>query len=215
MRFLPHVPATPPIYRNLALRAYGAEIIPTWTSQTHKRGSSGQWKSWVQPWSKAHNAHPLGPETLLQRDIIIGQCWEITGSAGHFAIALPAPAKVFNITLFYPSQSVLSPIAIQQAPRDVAVYGVVLRNLLDDIFPEGSGFSEGKLFLKSPHPNITFFPLAHINFTIPLTEADRQDIPLSPVMSLDRLVVTINSNWGADTTCIYPVGVHGEDSHLA
>jgi SUN domain-containing protein 5 len=190
---------------DLALRGTGAQIIHSLTS-----------KSLHAPrlFRPSRHAERL-PAVVLEDSMTVGDCWEFSGSQGHVAIRLSEPAIVSAFSLAYPSVERLPPTMAFKAPKSVMFWGLSpltpdlkaptpLRYVLAKEFTSSNAVHDPEI-----RPTDWLIPLLHISYNI--------TAPLShPVFShqdsfgaWDVIIIQVLNNWGAETTCLYHIGVHG------
>ncbi|KAI0651248.1 hypothetical protein C8Q79DRAFT_899775 [Trametes meyenii] len=196
--------------RDHALRAYGGRIVPSITSPSFNG---------ISPSSQGTYLHPPA-EVVLNDDLHIGTCLHFPNGTGQIGVLLPH--------LLYPSSFSVDHIpwevsaAVGEAPRTLLVWGVVDGHSNDlameqlhqahqisiPILPGRSGpplfgqfnsyvlLSSFQYNLYGPHPVQTF--------TVdPAILASR--------MYFGIFVFEIIDNWGAPSTCLYHVRIHGEE----
>ncbi|KAF8058573.1 hypothetical protein FPV67DRAFT_1428038, partial [Lyophyllum atratum] len=209
---------------NFALHSSGARIVRELTSPT--LGLSPL------------NVHIQPPTVILQDNSSVGACWEFSGSHGYFGVLLPQPIRVSEITMYYPPAEVLSPDSFKQAPRDVVVFGLISVDTWTELLQNGSephlsppvppqrfsvdieNFSQaGSSAIPKPSlGSSVLLPLTKFIFANPATPHPVEQIfPLcdqSRNLSLETMVIEVMSNWGAGTTCVYKMGIHGEAANF-
>ncbi|KAF6748406.1 hypothetical protein DFP72DRAFT_1074300 [Ephemerocybe angulata] len=216
---------SPKLDHDLSQRAFGARIVTGLTSPTSLQA--------VAPTSFFSSILPFGsgsevktkanvhlPSVVLERSLLLGDCWLFDGGAGHITIQLPYPANLTAITIDYLPLSQLGPTFHLYAPRSVTVWGLVRlsKHLTLSSLPVGqlhrpaSHFSRHKrLPSRVIKPNDIFVPLVTLEYDI--HSGGREIAYISDLeigSSYDIVVVEVTENWGGDSTCLYHIGVHGQ-----
>ncbi|KAI0746383.1 hypothetical protein C8Q80DRAFT_1105111 [Daedaleopsis nitida] len=159
------------------------------------------------------------PENILDEDLRSASCWSFPDTHGQVAIKLPDFIYPTHITIDHVPHDVAADV--RRAPRDLIVWGVM----------EGTGNQKRYTnalasFLSSPlnsslgdGPPITgggtFLPLAAFEYSIH-SDTHIQTFPIDPAVVMSRIyfgifVIEIKSNWGAPSTRLYRVRIHGAE----
>ncbi|XP_071887607.1 sperm-associated antigen 4 protein-like isoform X2 [Anas platyrhynchos] len=127
---------------------------------------------------------PNPPDTILQPDVSLGNCWAFQGSRGQVVIRLPAKIQATMVTVHHTSDMDSALGKFSSAPRDFTVSGV-------------DEETEAETLLGT--------------FTYAVQKKPVQTFPLQEIPRAFQVIkVVIQSNWGnPDYTCIYRVQVHG------
>ncbi|KAF5366883.1 hypothetical protein D9615_001518 [Tricholomella constricta] len=215
----------PPVQRDFAIHAQGSSIIPQLTSPTHGLRKhiipSFSWMMYRVRGYDISTLHIRAPTVMLEEDTHVGACWKFSGSKGHFTISLPTPVHISDIAFYYPVRDLLSPLAAQQAPQNITIWGFFSKESMTR-FPQPTVpamraldfFGLKKLSTRPDWQEAMLFPLTQFTFTLsPTSNYQRFGLPSrNTTLPLDTIVVEIMSNWGAPTTCIYRIGVYGDKS---
>lgn len=192
--------------RNFALRGGGAAINATITSPTYQlpvRTIQSRFLQWFRGYD-LQDTHINLPIVVLEDIVEVGECWEFGGGYGTIGIHLSERIRVSSFSLNYVHPSKISNTSMARAPRNVTLWGNI------DEAGEVASSLESRTFDHRP-----FIPLIHAKYDVsgesllqnfPLTNGSIGKIPYRTVM------LEINSNWGANTTCLYYIGVHGVNS---
>lgn len=145
-------------------------------------------------------------------------CWLFPGLYGHLGIRLKERISVNKFTVEHLSRDTLSDFAILQAPRKVILWGRVdgHHNLLkvqqNDIV---AGSPDSPFLRLSQRNRELFIPLASFEYKLSgglgsnIQTKDVSKALLSLQMDFEVIVLEILNNWGAVSTCLYRVRVHG------
>lgn len=209
--------------RNFAAWGGGASIIDQLTSPTHGLPTTNVWSELLDHvlGRRIQNLEISRPVVLLEDEIFDGQCWEFSGAAGQVAIQLSEDVTVSHIAINYISPALLSPRAIARAPQKITAWGLLRGDVpVDSLKPEdvlpASHFLLAK-YRNNPkfHPSNHFIRLADIFYNISSANP-RQAFAVYPSVAsigeVEVVLITIESNWGANTTCLYWIGIHGKSS---
>ena len=184
-----------PAMRDYALAAYGAVVDPDYTS----------------PYAPTHP-----PSTVLTDDNRIGNCWSPISPHAQIGIALSDFIFPTNITIDHiPRELAAEP---GQAPQRLVLWGVADGRTNQERYYQHLDLLRANQSLGRDAPLLggdgLFFVLADFSYDI----HDYSHIQTFPTRSIVRdigiyvgsVVLEIVDNWGAETTCIYRVRIHGE-----
>lgn len=197
--------------RDFALHAHGGRIMEELTSP------SAQASDLPDFW---HTNHP--PEVALNEDVSIGMCWTLPGQSGQLGVVV--------VHLIYPTAFSLDHIPseiaadIGKAPRVVVIWGVVDGQTNEQAMQQLLQTQR----LPNPTPHGRPFPPISDQSRFVLLSSFEYDIhamsrtqtfPVHPTITALRMcfgifVVEIADNWGASSTCLYRVRIHGEEAPL-
>jgi Sad1 / UNC-like C-terminal len=209
--------------RDFALYSAGADIVPSLTSPVPSLPPTFRSRMSKWMWGYDLSFSRTNPPTIaLDPDINVGSCWEIPGSAGHLGISLVEDANISAITLDHCPAPLASLAQMQQAPRGLVVWGL-LTLPVDMLSVNNQPFPPRLCNSTCFHPAITnpttsaspsdyFVQLAEASYNVS-APFHIQTFPVDEYLrgtSFRTLVLQIISNWGANTTCLYRVRVHGE-----
>ncbi|XP_040397892.1 sperm-associated antigen 4 protein-like [Cygnus olor] len=127
---------------------------------------------------------PNTPDTVLQPDVSLGNCWAFQGSQGQVVIRLPAKIQAAMVTIHHTSEMDSELGKFSSAPRDFTISGV-------------DEETEAETLLGA--------------FTYGVQKKPMQTFPLQKIPRAFQFIkIVIQSNWGnPEYTCIYRVQVHG------
>ncbi|ORX39945.1 UNC-like C-terminal-domain-containing protein [Kockovaella imperatae] len=189
---------------DFALFSAGGRIVPSITSDTLVMREPSTLGRWVMG-QKAIEGR--SPATALHPDTSVGSCWPFKGSQGQLGVLLNSRVVVTDLTVEHAASELA--LDITTAPKDVQVWGVV----------EGSeNKAKVERYLES-HPNSDFNTSDQIllgSFTYdPSSPSHIQTFPVEPAVvdlgiDVGIVIFRIQSNWGAEFTCLYRIRVHGE-----
>ncbi|XP_035165782.1 sperm-associated antigen 4 protein-like [Oxyura jamaicensis] len=128
---------------------------------------------------------PNPPDTILQPDVSLGNCWAFQGAQGQVVIRLPAKIQATMVTIHHTSKTDSELGKFSSAPRDFTVSGV-------------DEETEAEILLGT--------------FTYAVQKKPAQTFPLQEIPRTFQFIkLVIQSNWGnPEYTCIYRVQVHGK-----
>ncbi|EIW69445.1 hypothetical protein TREMEDRAFT_71629 [Tremella mesenterica DSM 1558] len=188
-----------------ALFTAGGRIVPSITSDTlvlHSPSTFGR----ILFGRK--DVEGRSPATAIHPDNAVGECWPFKGSQGQLGVLLTRRVIITDITVEHAASELA--LDISTAPKLVQVWAVV----------EGE---QNKAKLMAYHesrgtesPSVDNLLLTEFTYD-PNSPSPIQTVPVSPdivELGIDTGIVIfkIESNWGADFTCLYRVRVHGEAS---
>lgn len=205
---------------NYASRERGAFIIPELTSPTHGLPPPTFRGRFIQRITGYIWDHPniIRPSILLDEGLVNGECWEFPAVDGRVAVHLSEMITVSHISLNYVPANQLSPYAIPRTPRNVSIWGLlqhVDETLLYRINKEND-LREAKSFLAAGYSlpsfvNSTthFVRLADIYYESSSSLTWQQFPTLAYIPPVQIVILLFETNQGANTTCIYTIGIHG------
>ena len=202
--------------RNYASLGGGARIIRGYTSKTHDLPPAPSFTGSLSQLFLGYNpqyASVQGAGIILEEDTGVGECWCMSGAAGHVAIQLSETVFISYLSVDYAAPQLLSEEEIASAPQNMSIWILLpssakqepnlhirpakefeFRADRDADFPPGSQFIHALEFQYDVRkaPTRQIFPL---QFRL-----------LSPVQTV---IVEIKSNEGGATTCLYGLGIYG------
>jgi hypothetical protein len=199
--------------RNFASKGEGAEIIQALTSETHgiPRETIYSWFLRKVRGFDMNTVHINPPSVVMEKTFELGECWEFTGPSGHIGISFSRPIKIANVTI-HQAHGIVSAKEHARVPRDLVLWGqvdisanttnIILENRTrDDFFRTGIRGSQSG----------TLWRLAEMQYA---QVSKAQTFKLSQAAenvdaSFEAIIVEVLSNWGAPTTCLYHISVHG------
>lgn len=204
--------SVPPPPRNFAVGGDGAVILKAFTSPTYVPVDN------PVPSIFGPRSSQLPPSTLLDDSVAVGRCWEFVGQQGHIGIGLTENAYIRSISLDHAHPSLTKSTSARKAPQDFLLWGLYPSEhaevlpaqtqpasyfLLSRSFPAGISLNDRFILLVNGSYD-TFSPTTRQYFNV--SPSLWQTLP-APV---GIVVLEILNNWGASSTCIYSVGIHGE-----
>lgn len=208
---------------NHALRESGAVIIPQLTSPTlHLHPANIVGRTWQRLTGfLIQDPHIIRPSNVLNENVVNGECWETSAADAQIGIRLSKNISVSYISLNYVVAEQLSPSAASRAPQHVSVWGLLQGERSSEGFPQGSLMRRIDSFLQgSALPSVSnayFIQLAKFRYNLSPSALAWQRFPVSSSMNripnIQTVVAKFETNkGGADTTCIYTIGIHGMSS---
>lgn len=207
--------------RNFALNGGGAAVLPDFTSQTHnlpRRSIGSNLRAWLSGLD-LNDADVVLPIVVLESGMRVGDCWEFTGETGQIGIRLSGAVQISDVTLDHIHPSAIAQNLGKRAPREFALWGLVRdqsRAVPSDLplaasflttgnVPSSIGSTNHFTPLMEGQYDIAA-PLLHQTFVLPDGNSARDNW-------YDTLILRVNSNWGANTTCMYHFGVYGTEQN--
>jgi hypothetical protein len=162
------------------------------------------------------------PSMALTDKIGEDYCWNFPGSSGHLGIALKERISVHQASIDHIPRELASDVGIQQAPRKVILWGKV-----DGEHNEAMAqMYRQHLQFQNPDPvplrpkglrdtKNSYVPLVYMEYK--LVGSSHSHIQTGSVshylkslgMDFDVVILEVLSNWGAPSTCLHRVRVHG------
>ncbi len=195
--------------RNFALGGDGALIYKAFTSPT------------VLPPNDQRRRPQMPPTVILDDSTAVGRCWEFEGSQGHVGVGLTEMANISSLSLNHAHPRLVSLTSSKQAPREFRLWGLYPpQQWLDTTqhrveMRPASHFLLSRPFPAPLSPGHHFVLLVNSTYytSLPFT---RQTFKVPPFLKTtlsapaDFVVFESLSNWGARTTCLYSIEIHGE-----
>ena len=161
-------------------------------------------------------------DRALTSNLDEGQCWLLPDAIGHLGIHFPNPVTV---THFSVDHAVLPAVTHQRdAPRSMILWGWLeggpnLAIFNSSLHLRGLSHSRPSVSdvietLQKSNPRAFLVELAHVEYNIfdggghKQTFAVHSDISAAG-LDFGIVVLEIKGNWGADTTCLYGIRIHG------
>ncbi|KAG6849782.1 hypothetical protein H0H93_005168 [Arthromyces matolae] len=210
-----------------ALHSGGASVIPSLTSPTHQikpHTISGALFGYI-----TGNGYAVGrpPVWALHHDIHPGHCWAISGHSGQLGVSLAAPIYIDAVTIDHVAAEVA--FDMSSAPREMELWGLVEgQDNLDKVTKwkeekqrrQEEARENGEEVEEEPKIPSTF-PRAPLYVRIAKFAYDIhapknvQTFEVDPELraygvDFGVVVLTMNSNWGQEYTCLYRLRVHGK-----
>ncbi|KAI0355762.1 hypothetical protein OH77DRAFT_1424712 [Trametes cingulata] len=186
----------PPDY---ALRAHGGRVALPLTS-----GPRG---SFLSP-------RDDDPGIAIDDDVHAGKCWEIKTLPSQLGIRLARVLRPTHISVEHLPNEVA--VNIDQAPRNMTLWGVVEGNRNQEIYAslEGAGLPGYDRRAPLIAQGLLWAPLASFVYDINAGNPVQTFPVLLPVvdsmLSFGVVAVEVLSNWGGSSTCLYRVRIHGD-----
>ncbi|KII91435.1 hypothetical protein PLICRDRAFT_104790 [Plicaturopsis crispa FD-325 SS-3] len=194
----PQLP-TPPItdIRDFALHQAGARPIPSLTSPTYLLPPRTTLSRILEALRGIDTQNSLinPPHTALDLDNTIGSCWAFSGSVGHLGISLEESVSISHVVIENIPAHLVSKRDFERSPKDMTLWGLLDSHTLGDLDEEDLD---------------RFLRLAEFTFNASASRAQR--FPITPQyawLTFSTVVLRIDSNAGASSTCLYRVGIHG------
>ncbi|KAF9060762.1 hypothetical protein BDP27DRAFT_1429708 [Rhodocollybia butyracea] len=153
------------------------------------------------------------PVAVIEDLLQVGNCWEFSGSNGHIAIALPHAVKLTHFSMYYPPATELSSNHLRKAPTVVTLWALVPPTYHSTLKQTVSW----KKFLV-PHTSTKPLTLGQSNFFVEVASVNYMaandikqtfTVDLPNDFSTTYVVLQVQDNGGADSTCVHRVAVHG------
>ncbi|KAH9847483.1 SUN domain-containing protein, partial [Lenzites betulinus] len=179
-----------------ALRAHGGRIAQKLTSR-----STGLF------------SREDDPSIAIDDDVHAGQCWNIGALPAQLGIRLPRRLQLTHVSVEHLPAEIS--IDIDQAPKNLEVWGVVEGVRNKEIFTSllASGYPGDDGRAPPIAKDFLWARLASVMYDI---HGDNpvQTFPVSQVytdstLTFGVIAVVLLDNWGANSTCLYRVRVHG------
>ena len=193
--------------RDYALRANGGRVIPDLTWFISPDGHATE--------SVATDLAASSVELAITDDSRIGQCWLIPGSTAQLGLRLAELMHPTHVSVDHIPTEVAFDIG--QAPRAMVLWGAVdgtqneshLLNMTESSIPALHGRSQPLVTC-----DFTYVPLAYFEYDIRGQSQVQTFRVVEHLMAAGIytgvVVLEILGNWGASSTCLYRVRVHGE-----
>ncbi|KAJ2912339.1 hypothetical protein MD484_g8071, partial [Candolleomyces efflorescens] len=198
--------------RDVSLRGAGAAILPEFTTQTATTGQgqfAGQGTDGVRL-----------PIVVIEELLVLGDCWEFAGHRGTVGIRLSEPVNITSLSVHYISPNRLSQTSRQKAPKSLTLWGLVKQpgsiELMNPslLYRSPSTFTPPG-FPSHPYGSDIFIPLIHAEYDLNSNEPVQTFEPSGTQddheqsLLYDTVIVEVTGNWGANSTCLYHLGIHG------
>ncbi|KAH7905834.1 hypothetical protein BJ138DRAFT_1017164 [Hygrophoropsis aurantiaca] len=200
--------------QDYALRRGGGEIVPELTAP--QPVDRELWSPSIIS-SRRSKVVRNGAEVVLDDDLHTDSCWRFEANSGQVGISLSERITITHVTVDHIAKELTS--TIELAPRTLILWGVVDKDTLtmDSALKTATG-KAAELLASTRGPAISagfqFAPLAWITYDIH-TSSHVQTFPVFDHIALSNLtfsvvVVEVVNNWGASSTCLYRIRVHGK-----
>ncbi|KAI0714469.1 hypothetical protein C8T65DRAFT_521499, partial [Cerioporus squamosus] len=186
--------------RDFALAAEGARIAPKLTTS----------------FPDASESRP--PANILDEDLRSGSCWSFPDDHAQVSVKLREFIYPTHVTIDHVPRKIAGNILA--APRHMVLWGVVdgqgNYQRREDALESLRGSPLHQLGEGPPiRAGGTFVPLAAFEYDIN-APSHIQTFPIDPAVIASRMyfgviVLEIKDNWGAESTRVYRVRVHGEE----
>lgn len=156
----------------------------------------------------------------LSDELRVGHCWEVSGTSLQLGIRLPKMLRPSHISIDHIPRELA--IESGRAPRLVRLWGAVdgpsNAQLSRDVIEQRHATSS--VISNATGPRMTggqtYLLLAGAEYDIH-GPSRTQTFPVYPDIVASKVdfgvvVVEVASNWGSNTTCLYRVRIHGEQS---
>lgn len=191
--------------QDFALRYNGAKVLPALTTPSR----AGE-----------HITMANDPIVALDDDLRTGRCWKPDGIDAQLGIRLSETIWVSDITVDHIAKELVP--STRNAPRHMTIWGVPepslgsadLQRAWEAVSGElGECHNVGTRRDPSISHGFQYLPLACVEYNIH-SSSNIQTFPTFPsiaalVIGFRTIVVEIIDNWGASSTCLYRLRVHG------
>lgn len=219
--------------KNLATIEAGVSIIPRYTSPTHDLpviSWSERMKSSILGYSPKHLGTP-SPYTIFEDPMRKNECWRTSGTSGHVGLKLNTSTPITHMSMDYFSPNQLTLNERQSAPTNMSLWALVTDNFRDSTWSEHYITLSPSRFISPRSNNLfpffndnfnphqidsanTFVKLADMAYNIS-EPSSRQFFPIRPLPPIQNptqvFLLQIKGNEGANTTCLYSIGMYGGD----
>ncbi|KAI0738565.1 hypothetical protein C8Q80DRAFT_1053321, partial [Daedaleopsis nitida] len=168
------------------------------------------------PHDSADHSPTRSPENILDEDLRSGSCWSLSAQHGQVGIKLSEFIYPTHVTIDHVPHEIAADI--KQVPRQIIIWGLL----------QGAGnqkrhvdalevLQASPLNATGEGPPVTrgghFLPLAAFEYAAP-SPRHIQTFPIDPAITSSSIyfgvfVIEIRSNWGASSTRVYCVRIHG------
>ncbi|KAJ8502371.1 hypothetical protein ONZ45_g11827 [Pleurotus djamor] len=207
--------------RNYALLADGAFPVPELTSLTHGLTESSFLQRVVTRFTHVDCIDPNInlPSVALEPYTDAGECWELDGSSGHLALHLPEPVFISQFSIEHISPALVSNASALRSPRSLKLWGWVDQNALSthsqSRIRRPPHFGYNGALPDYMHPDGGFIEMGAMEYDLhsgQLRQYQSTSISSAQYVSFSIVLIEFLSNYGAPTTCIYNIGIHGSSS---
>ncbi len=205
--------------RNYAAYGGGASILRRYTSKTHNLPSPSVLGSLGEA-IFGHNpqyANVNGAGIILEENMGVGECWQMSGGVGHVAVNLSEPVFISHIVMDYASPSVLSKDDIASAPKNMALWALPPTDNAKHELRMPIRFLNDFKSIKDGKDDLpgSSRALKMIDFQYDILEQPTRQlfpVPIHRHFPTQTIILEIETNGGSDTTCVYWLGVYGQRS---
>ena len=163
---------------------------------------------------------PNSPWEVLNADLSPGSCWRFEGTQGYIGVALPTHIVISDVTIDHIARELT--IDMGSAPRSMVLWGLVEgeKNIAQHSQLQVRHSSSSRvapqaavLAARAKHANAFFLELAHFDYDVTQHGSYVQTFPIHKEvrqlrMDFGVVLLEVQSNWGANFTCIYRMRVH-------
>jgi hypothetical protein len=218
-------PVSVELQNNFASKEKGALIISEFTSPTHTLPPLTTFP-WLILHFTGYMIHRLGvrrPRILLDEHVVDGDCWEFSAIDGRVGIQLAERITISHISLNYIPAGQLSPYAATKVPQDISIWGLIQDTIALRIIPEEIPVLKADYFLQKGsrlplfvNSSSHFIQLARFRYDASSTPWQQFSVSQSAAQVSDTqtIIAAFETNKGANTTCIYTIGIHGVPASL-
>ncbi|KAF9041133.1 hypothetical protein BDP27DRAFT_1374409 [Rhodocollybia butyracea] len=167
-------------------------------------------------YSPEHYFIPTPPIAVIEEDIRVNRCWRFSGSQGHVAVKLARGVRLTNVTVYYPDYRELPSWRQAEAPKLLRIWAllppggyqstVTLHTVsweyfsIADQIPKPMALEDGSKFVQG---GVISYDIAQ--------PGTKQTFSVDLQFRTAVVIVEVLDNWGATTTCLHRLAVHGEE----
>lgn len=186
---------------NYASHTKGARTLPEFVSTTHELPLLTRAIVWAARYDISFVDHS---NEVLNDELGVGHCWPFWGSRGHIAISLSQRVEVKRMRISHIQDD---NEAIQNAPRDIALWGLRNDSNLSTLRLATDFTTAARLPAVQP-TNVPFFELLG-KYTFDTKSSNQWFQVENPnAVSFSAVLVEILTNWGGGCTCVYSIGIY-------
>ncbi|KAJ3717803.1 hypothetical protein C8R42DRAFT_724016 [Lentinula raphanica] len=161
--------------------------------------------------------HINPPLVVLEEQPSVSNCWKFHGSHGHITVSLSDTIAWTHFTLYFPDYLDASSSKLKQAPKVLIMRALVLKSEVEvqnlSLLTAWERFVTVDHLLDSSvfNSSSAFIDVARVFYTP--SKGGRQTFPTQLPVETSVVLVEIQDNWGAESTCIHRISFHGQKGH--
>ncbi|KIP01821.1 hypothetical protein PHLGIDRAFT_131093 [Phlebiopsis gigantea 11061_1 CR5-6] len=159
------------------------------------------------------------PIEAIRESLRVGDCWSIGAPMGQIGLSLAMPIRPRRVTIDH--LHYLTAAKVGEAPKSMSLWGVVdgIRNMeIVESLKAARNIGLNDTAGPSIGGRHTYIRLTAFDYVIPSDFATQTFPVFDHIMESDLdvgvVVLEITENYGAETTCLYRVRVHGDPQEL-